>query len=314
MSTSHDDPQFHRDCHWYNGEADPDDVRQPKDIRWLVYYIIGLCAIAVAFIWAGSAAAGGTVTDSKYIWLQRSGVTLTDKTTPKLACPVGTMTECLACMVQMYDEERRRRTTGYVTYRCLDAAQAYVKFNTTPIVLPPPPPQASIQVYACADAGADGRILESATILWPNCATASYQNPSKSLVVAVNPGALPLVWQLASRLTDERIWTQTDGVGAWVRATTINWGTTAPPPTAGTANLRWTVPQTDVAGYRIVYGKTYAAADDLHPESTVIDVSAATTSYVVRDLQPATYYFTVLTIDSRKARSWPPAVLPVAIK
>lgn len=146
---------------------------------------------------------------------------------------------------------------------------------------PPPPPVASLQVYACADAGADGRILESATVLWPNCVTASYQNPSKSLVVAINPDSPPLMWRLASKLTDERIWTQTDGVGAWTRATAINWGMTTPPPPppppAGSGNLTWTPsPSPNVAGYRLLYGTTPDAltlsVDVIPPEPRVFKV------------------------------------------
>jgi len=41
------------DWHW---DESP-DLRKPKDIRWLVYYIIGLCVIAIALIAAGRAEA-----------------------------------------------------------------------------------------------------------------------------------------------------------------------------------------------------------------------------------------------------------------
>lgn len=57
MSTRQDDPQFRDLCNWYAGDAHPDDVRQPKDIRWLVYYIIGLCFIAMMLMVAGRAQA-----------------------------------------------------------------------------------------------------------------------------------------------------------------------------------------------------------------------------------------------------------------
>jgi hypothetical protein len=94
----------------------------------LAMALVGLC------IFAALAEAGGTVTDSKYIWLQRSGVTLSATTSPPLACPVPkTMTECMACMVVMVDAEIRRRTSGYVTYRCMDVSQKHAKFNTTAV-------------------------------------------------------------------------------------------------------------------------------------------------------------------------------------
>lgn len=290
MSTRHDDPKFHRDCHWYNGAAEARRRTDGEYRRWPVLLILVACLIALAM----RAEAGGTVTDSKYIWLQRSGVTLTDKTTPKLACPPPkTMLECSACMVEMIDAEVRRRTSGYVTYRCMDVSQSYVKFNTTP--LPPviPPPQASLQVYTCTDAGADGRILESATITWPNCQSASYKAPSRSLVVATNDGPQPLYWRHASKVTDSRIWTQTGTEGAWVRATSINWGT-MPTPILGTANIRWTPPTQKVdgtpldnlAGYKIVYGTSASAM------TNIIDIKNPTaTSHVIENLPPATYYF-----------------------
>lgn len=152
--------------------------------------------------------------------------------------------------------------------------QIFAKCGTPPP--PPPPPVASLQVYACADAGADGRILESATISWPNCATASYQNPSKSLVLAVNPGAGPLLWVHGSDVTDQRVWACTDGVCSWVRANTINWGTSPPPP-AGTGNLTWTPsPSPNVAGYRLLYGTSPDALtlsiDVIPPEPRVYKV------------------------------------------
>lgn len=87
-------------------------------------------------------------------------------------------------------------------------------------------------VYACPEAGADGRVLESATISWPNCPSAGLKVPSKSLVVAVNLGAQPHYWRLASKLTSEKIWTQTGTVGAWTPANTIDWG--VPPNRAPT--------------------------------------------------------------------------------
>jgi hypothetical protein len=187
------------------------------------------------------------------------------------------------------------------------------------------PPVAKTLVYACADAGADGRILEGNGVTWPNCAGAGYKTPSRSLVVAVNPGSQPLMWRRASKLTDERIWTQTGTVGAWTRANTIDWATVAPPPppAVGTANLRWPpstensdgTALTNLAGYRIVYGTSYAAGtDDMHPDAHVIDVGAGVTSYVIEQLPPATYYFSVLARNAAGKKSWPSPVLGIAIR
>lgn len=284
---------------------------------FLALAIVGLC------MWAAFANAGGTVTDSKYIWLQRSGVTLTETTSPKLACPAPkTMLECAACMAEMVDEEIRRRTSGYVTYRCMDVTQKYAKFNTTlvppkPPVVTPPPPTASLQVYACADAGADGRLLERLTapvIEWPNCSTATYQNPSRSLVVATNDNGV-LLWRLASKVTSGRVWTQTGTVGAWTPVGDINWGTVSTP--TGTATLTWTAPTlntdgsalTNLAGYRIVYGTSASALNQ------IVEVSnPSILAYKIEALQPATYYFAIKSYTSAGVESDPSGVVSLVIK
>jgi hypothetical protein len=156
-----------------------------------------------------------------------------------------------------------------------------------------------LRVYACADAGADGRILESTTgtiVSWPNCSAVSYQAPDKSLVVAVNPGTWPFYWRLASRLTSERLWTQKGGIGAWVRASAIDWGT----PTLGSVPLSWPVPTsncdgtplTSLANYRILYGTNAGTLD------RSIDVPAGVNKYTVDQLSPGTWYFAVKSLDS----------------
>jgi hypothetical protein len=197
-------------------------------------------------------------------------------------------------MIQMIDAEVRRRNSGYVTYRCMDVTQKYVKFSTVPPVIEPPPPTAATQVYTCADAGADGRILESATVQWPNCQSTSYKAPSRSLVVATNDGAQPLYWRLASKVTDSRIWTQTGTQGAWVRATSINWGTTSTP---GSVTLSWTQSTEtcsgakDFAKYRILYGTSPSALD------RSVDVLPEVREHVFHGLSPGTWYFAVKAVD-----------------
>jgi hypothetical protein len=272
----------------------------------LALALVGLC------IWAALAKAGGTVTKSTSIVLQRSATTLTATTTPKLACPVTTRAECEACALAMYTAEIKIRTTGYVTYQCLDSSKFLVKFNTTPVppVVVPPPPVASLQVYTCADAGADGRILESDAISWPNCSAVSYRNPDRSLVVATNTGTRPLYWRLASKATG-RVWTQTGTTGNWVTVGDINWGTT---PTLGTADIRWTPPTQKVdgtpldnlAGHRIVYGTSASAL------TKTIDITTPSiTSYVIEQLPPATYYFAVKAYNTSGGES---GLGPIAVK
>lgn len=153
-------------------------------------------------------------------------------------------------------------------------------------------------VYACSEAGADGRILESATVQWPNCPSAALMAPSKALVVATNTGTQPHYWRLASKLIDEGIWAQTSGVGAWTRASAIDWGTAA---VTGTANVRWT-PDTENAdgtpavidGYRIIYGTSATAL-----LQTAEVPNGAVTSYVIEQMPPATYFFAVKAYNAK---------------
>jgi len=290
-----------------------------KGSRWMQILVYGAFVVLLAVLIVDKVFAGGTVAESKSVVLQRSGTTLTTTTNPPLACPVPkTWLECAACAMQMYDEERSRRTTGYVTYKCHDDTQWKVTFNTTPFPAPEPPVVTSpptttaLQVYTCADAGADGKILESSTVQWPNCASVSYQNPSRSLVVAVNTGTQPLYWRLASKVTTGRIWTQTGTVGAWTRVEDINWGAVT-----GSATLTWTKPTqntngsalTNLAGYRIVYGQ---AADSL---DQVIEVpNPSMTTYIVDGLSPATWYFAIKAYNSAGVESAPSNVLGYMIK
>ncbi len=117
-------------------------------------------------------------------------------------------------------------------------------------------PPAKMLVYTCADAGADGRILESSTVTWPNCSSASYKDPSRSLVVAINTGT-QLLWRLASKVTTERVWTHTGTVGNWTLATDIVW-----PVTANTAPvISGTAPTSIQAGSLYSFTPTASDAD-----------------------------------------------------
>lgn len=81
--------------------------------------------------------------------------------------------------------------------------------------------------------------------------------------------------------------------------------------TTGAATLSWTPPTrrtngtalTNLAGYRIAYGTTQAAL------SQAIQVAnPAATSYVVSNLSPATYYFSVRAYDTTGAESDPSSI------
>jgi hypothetical protein len=273
--------------------------------RWGLWRLVVIIAVFWGALFAGwtLAYSAGTVTDTKSVLLQRSGVTQTPNP--------ASITACLSRMAEMIEAEKARRTSGYVTYRCMDVSQSYVKFAKGPVTPPPPPPPppvAQLQVYACPEAGVDGRILESLSVVWPNCPPAAFVNPSKSLVVAVNPGSLPLMWRLASRLTDERIWTQTGTVGAWVRATSIDWGTVTA-PAAGTANLKWTPsPSSNVAGYRLLYGTRIDAL-----VQSIDTIPPSPTALKIEGLAPGSYFFAMQAYTTTGAHGPLSDILNVAI-
>jgi fibronectin type 3 domain-containing protein len=74
----------------------------------------------------------------------------------------------------------------------------------------------------------------------------------------------------------------------------------------GTASLIWTPPThrtdgsaiTNLAGYRIYYGTTATQLTQ-----TIQEANPALSSYVVRDLTPATWYFVVTAYDATGAES-----------
>jgi hypothetical protein len=80
------------------------------------------------------------------------------------------------------------------------------------------------------------------------------------------------------------------------------------PPTSkpGAATLEWTPPTTqtngaalaDLAGYRILYGKSPGSLD------TTIEIrNPGISSYVVEGLKPGTYYFAVTAFNARNHES-----------
>lgn len=188
----------------------------------------------------------------------------------------------------------------------------WVEGNWTPATAPAgvcaTPP---LMVLACPEAGANGRILESSTIIWPNCPTAALKVPSRTLVVGVNTGAMPHYWRAASGLTTEKVATQTGALFAWTAANTINWGTPAP-PLLGTATLSWTPPTqntdgttlTNLAGYRIVYSTSSSALGDPADVLTKqLQVAGNVSSYVIEGLTAGTWYFAVKSFNSSGAES-----------
>jgi len=82
--------------------------------------------------------------------------------------------------------------------------------------------------------------------------------------------------------------------------------TPTPVPQARAATLEWTVPTTmtdgstlaDLAGYRIHYGKSVRALDQ------VIEIrNPSLSSYMVENLAPGTYYFAVTAFTSHNHES-----------
>lgn len=277
-------------------------------------------------VFASVAHPAGTVVESKQITLQRSGVPLTLTSTYKLACPAPitiptTEAECLTCKAFMIEAEKKIRTTGKITYECLDRSKSVVTFTKGTTTPPVTPPAAALQVYTCPEAGADGRVLENnvpPAIIWPNCATATYQNPSRSLVVATNDDG-KLFWLRGDKAL-EGVWVRrmVDGIwieGPWTRHDQINWtGTTTPlPPTPGlptggtgviTVSWSWKSPPeyTDgkpltVAKYAIYFGNTIGDLGDRNTKAP-IEVPGNVFSYQFKNVPDGAWYFAISSIDS----------------
>lgn len=271
-----------------------DDHSDPRQVRWFFFWGVGLCIAGLFLIGLSVAQAGGTVTDSKYIWLQRSGVTLTDKTTPPLACPAPkTVLECAACMLEMIDAEKIRRTSGYITYRCMDVSQSYVKFskttvaNSVPTISGTPPSTATVgQVYSFTPTASDpdGDKLTFAVDNRPPWA--AFDAATGKLSGTPAAGDVGVRSEIGIRVSDGK---GGDAVLAFGKLTTV-----AAPTTSAT--ISWTPPTqntdgtalTNLAGYRLVYGTSAAAL------SNTIEVpNPAAKSYVIEQLSPATYFFAV---------------------
>jgi len=167
-------------------------------------------------------------------------------------------------------------------------------------------------VYSCTDSGADGRILESDTIGWPNCQTADYRAPSKSLVVATNGGAHPFYWRLASKVTSDRIWTQTGTVGDWLAVNAIDWGTTTPVPPGGASPcggvieatkicLSWIAPTQNTDGTALTNLKSFqvhsgTSANTLSLMTTITDKTK--TTFLITGVSPGTYFYGLKAVNS----------------
>ncbi|UCF19378.1 MAG: fibronectin type III domain-containing protein [Gemmatimonadota bacterium] len=68
-------------------------------------------------------------------------------------------------------------------------------------------------------------------------------------------------------------------------------------------------PVDDLAGYRVLYGRT----SPLAPENSVSRDVGIVTTWTVRDLEPGVYYFTVLAIDTRGNVSEPAVEVSVEL-
>lgn len=302
MSTRQDDPQFRDLCNWYAGEAHPDDVRQPKDIRWLVYYIIGLCLIAMMLMVAGRAQAGGAVTDSKYVLLQRSGVTQTPNPT--------SITECLARMAEMIDAELKSRTTGYVTYKCLDISQSYAKFakaapvaNRAPSISGTPASTATVgQAYSFTPTASDPDGDALTFVLDNRPPWATFDTATGKLSGTPTASDIGVRSEIRIRVSDGKGGEATLAFGklttvAAVAATssvTLSWT----PPTQNTDGTALT----NLSNYLILYGNSSSLSPDLIGTKS-ISVPAGVSSYVVDDLAHGIYYFAVRAVNTAGVES-----------
>lgn len=290
MITRHEDDPL---LHWYSGKAES-RRRTDKPVWRELRPAFLLLVLSLLCFWAVFARAAGTVTDTQYVLLQRSGVTQTPNP--------ANITECLARMAEMIDAELKSRTTGYITYKCLDVSQRYVKFakapavaNRTPIIGGTPASTATVgQVYSFTPTASDpdGDTLTFALDNRPpwasfNSATGTLSGTPKSTDIGVR--------------SEIRIRVQ-DGKGG---EATLAFGKLTTVAATGSVTLSWTPPTqntdgtalTDLAGYRIVYGTAPTA-----PTQT-ISVPGNVSTYVVDNLAPATYYFAVRAVNSAGTES-----------
>lgn len=168
MNETEDDEQFEQLKAWLSQRSEDRKVinrideeflradRRSKRVLLILLSISLACILYAVSAWAHAA---GTVTDSTSVQLQRSGVTLNATTTPALDCPAPkTAGECDACMDKMIAAELARRSSGYVTYRCLQVSQSFVQFkpNRAPKITGMPTMSAQAgQTYAFTPASSD---------------------------------------------------------------------------------------------------------------------------------------------------------------
>ncbi|HEY8540574.1 MAG TPA: putative Ig domain-containing protein, partial [Steroidobacteraceae bacterium] len=98
---------------------------------------------------------------------------------------------------------------------------------------------------------------------------------------------------------------------------TVTAPTPPPPPTTGSATLSWQAPTqntdgsplTNLAGYRILYGTSQNALNQ-----TITINNPGTTTYVIDNLTPATWYFAVRAVNSAGVESANSAVASKTIQ
>lgn len=302
MSTRQDDPQFRDLCNWYAGEAHPDDVRQPKDIRWLVYWIIGLCVAAVFFMWVGRVEAATVTVDTVGYQINLGS---NNKISLSRVASVPLNKECIETM-SATDQYR----TVYVIKDRLWAVmdpnpakpgefmtrprQVWAKCgqpvaNRVPTISGTPPSTATVgQVYSFAPSASDpdGDKLTFVVDNRPPWATLDTTTGKLSGTPAA--GDVGVRSEIRVRVSDGRGGEATLAFG---KLTTV----LAATPTAGSVTLSWPpttancdgTPATELAGYQILYGTSASALD------RTIDVPANVSKYLVTQLTPGTWYFAV---------------------
>lgn len=269
-------------------------------IRQFLFLLVVIVVLVFTFKHGHAA---GTVTKSTYIQLTRGGTPLTTLTTPALPnkdCPVVpvTATECNDCMAKMIDSEKVNRTSGYITYRCLDVSQSYVKFtksvpvaNRVPTISGTPASTATVgQVYTFTPTASDLDGDKLTFIVDNRPPWATFDTATGKL------SGTPTAPDIGVR-SEIRIRVQ-DGKGgeaalAFGKLTTVA-------AALGSVTLSWPVPTTNcdgtqltsLANYRIMYGSSANTLD------RSIDVPAGVNKYTVDQLSPGTWYFAIKSLNS----------------
>lgn len=297
MNTSHEDEaQYHALLHWYSGKAES-RRRTDKPVWRELRPAFLLLVLSLLCFWVAFARAAGTVTETKSVLLQRSGVTQTPNP--------ASITECLARMAEMIDAELKSRTTGYITYKCLDVSQSYVKFakapavaNRAPTIGGTPASTATVgQVYTFTPTASDPDGDKLTFVVDNRPPWATFDTATGKLSGTPTSSDIGVRSEIRIRVQDGKGGEATLAFGRFetVAASTANLSATLSwtPPTQNTDGTALT----DLAGYKIVYGTASTAL------TQTISVPASVSTYVVDNLAPATYYFAVRAVNAAGVES-----------